>query len=221
MHRDVRRCKGLITAWLLRTWREMVVTEWLRGSFQMGAEQNEGNTGDEWGRVRIRSVYLGHGCAVLLGEGRSRQHLQRGLPGLAAAAAAMTLSAQEGKENITLRPVSHRKAILAEHRGAWPYKNHKSAASTPSFKIMVRKLECIICLQTCLCHLLNLVESSHINLATGCSIWCKLICAINIHGGWKNKTLWNTSKATATRLKYWAYWLTGATLNIIKSVWGL
>lgn len=67
-------------------------------------------------------MYLGHGCAGLLGEGRSRQHLQRGLlgPAAAAAAAAMTLSAQEGKENKTLRPVSHHKAILAEHSGAWP-----------------------------------------------------------------------------------------------------
>lgn len=79
-------------------------------------------------------MYLGHGCAALFGEGRSRQHLQRGLLGpAAAAAAAMTLSAEEGKENKTLRPVSHRKAILAEHRGAWPYKNHKSTASTLSF----------------------------------------------------------------------------------------
>lgn len=78
---------------------------------------------------------------MLLGEGRSRQHLQHGLLGpavaAAAAAAAMTLRAEEGKENKTLRPVSHRKAILAEHRGAWPYKNHKSTASTFSFKIMV------------------------------------------------------------------------------------
>lgn len=72
---------------------------------------------------------------MLLGEGRSRQHLQHGLLGPAvAAAAAMTLRAEEGKENKTLRPVSHRKAILAEH---WPYKNHKSTASTLSFKIMV------------------------------------------------------------------------------------
>lgn len=106
----------------------------------MGAEQNEGKIGNELGRVRRRSMYLGRGCAVLLGEGRSRQHLQSGLLGpaaAAAAAAAMTLSAEEGKENKTLRPVSHRKAILAENRGAWPYKNHKSTASTLSFKIMV------------------------------------------------------------------------------------
>lgn len=53
--------------------------------------------GKELGRVR-RSMYLGRGCAVLLGEGRSKQHLQRGLLG-PAAAAAMTLSAEEGKEN--------------------------------------------------------------------------------------------------------------------------
>lgn len=136
MQRDVRRCNGLITAWLLWMRREMGVTEWPWGSFRMEAEQDERKIGNEWGRVRRRSMYLGRGCAVLLGEGRSRQHLQRGLP-WPAAAAAMTLRAEEGKENKTLRPVSHRKAILAEHTGAWPYKNHKSSASTLSFKITV------------------------------------------------------------------------------------
>lgn len=53
---------------------------------------------DGYGLVRRRSMYLGQGCAVVLGKGRSRQHLQHGLLG-PAAAAAMALSAEEGKEN--------------------------------------------------------------------------------------------------------------------------
>ena len=56
------------------------------------------NQRENEGCVIKRSVYLGCGWALLLGEGSSKQHLQHGKRRLAAAAAAAVRLSAEGRK---------------------------------------------------------------------------------------------------------------------------